>query len=651
MLLNSARPILLTLIVLVFSLTNFAQTAAFNYQGKLTDGSLPASGTYQMQFALFDASTGNTQIGSTVTNNSVTVSSGIFSVQLDFGANAFPGDARYLEIAVKKASEPTYTILGPRQAIDSVPYAVRALSAANADTSTNATNATTAAAFSGNLAGDVSGTQNATVVDSVGGVTSSDIATSVGTVNTATSNNTADTLVKRDSSGNFSAGTITADLNGNAATSTSTSSIAATSGDSVVNAINNAATTGKVSSSRLSSDVVLLNPSATQTPTATTAGNDALLNFTGSYSACSNTYQSNFRLNVDGGLLSVGNYDGGCAGLVPVEGAGTRMFWYPGKGAFRAGTVNGTQWDDANIGLHSTAFGENVRALGDFSIALGKNTVAANVGTIALGEGITATGANSVALGYDASTSTINGSPRTGSFVFSDRSVPLTYSFNSTTPDIESQFHPTVTNSFNVRAVNGSFFYTNTALTTGFIFNSTTANLTLTNSKLSMASDGSTTLYSNSAQTSGVTLPAGGGTWNSVSDRNMKENFGVVDTRDVLRRVLNLPISTWNYKTQNASIRHIGPMAQDFYSLFGVGDDDKRISTIDPDGVAFAAIQGLNEELKDRDKKLENQQQELNSLQEQVKRQQQQIEVQQLSLDALKKLVCADKPGAEICKQ
>lgn len=651
MLFNSSRPLLLTFIVLVFSIATFAQTASFNYQGKLSDGSLPAVGTYQMQFALFDASTGNTQIGSTITKNSVTVSSGIFSVQLDFGVSAFPGDARYLEIAVKKTSESSYTTLSPRQPIESVPYAARALSAATAETSTNAANAATAADFTGNLSGDVSGTQNATVVNTVGGVSSSNIATSVGAVNAATSNNTADTLVKRDVSGNFTAGTITANLNGNAATSTSSSSVAATAGDSIVDAVNNAATIGKISSSRLSPDVVLINPGAPQTPAATTLGNDALLNLTGNYTACSNTYQSNFRLNVDGGLLSVGNYDGGCSGLVPVEGAGTRMFWYPGKAAFRAGSINGTQWDDANIGLYSTAFGENVRALGDNSIALGKNTVAANVGTVGMGEGITATGANSVALGYGASTSTIAGSPRTGSFVFSDRSVPLTYSFNSTTPDIGSQFHPTVTNSFNVRAVNGSFFYTNTALTTGFIFNSTTANLTLTNSKFSMFSDGSTTIYSNSAFNSGVTLPAGGGSWSSVSDRNMKENFGVVNTRDVLQRVLNLPISTWNYKTQNASVRHIGPMAQDFYKLFGVGEDDKRIATIDPDGVALAAIQGLNEELKDRDKKIENQQLELDSLQEQVKQQQRQIELQQLSLDALKKLVCADKPGAEICKQ
>jgi len=243
--------------------------------------------------------------------------------------------------------------------------------------------------------------------------------------------------------------------------------------------------------------------------------------------------KSLFRVNVDGGTTLGGEYG---TGSVPIEGSGTRLMWYPRRAAFRAGYINGTQWDDANIGNFSTAFGENVRALGDNSLALGKNTVAANTGTIALGEGNTATGANSVALGYGASTSTIVGSPRLGTFVFSDRSVPLTYSFNGTSPDIESQFHPSVTNSFNVRAVNGSFFYTNTALTTGFVFNSTTANLTLTNSKFSMASDGSTTFYSNGGQSAGVTLAPGGGSWNNLSDRNMKENFAPVDARHSARR-------------------------------------------------------------------------------------------------------------------
>src|SRR5262245_544115 len=78
-----------------------AQSTAFTYQGKLTDSSLPANGTYQMQFSLFDAAADGTQVGSTITKSSVTVMNGLFTVQLDFSvANAFDGNARWLEISV-----------------------------------------------------------------------------------------------------------------------------------------------------------------------------------------------------------------------------------------------------------------------------------------------------------------------------------------------------------------------------------------------------------------------------------------------------------------------------------------------------------------------------------------------------------------------
>ena len=54
-----------------------------------------------------------------------------------------------------------------------------------------------------------------------------------------------------------------------------------------------------------------------------------------------------------------------------------------------------------------------------------------------------------------------------------------------------------------------------------------------------------------------------------------------------------VPVTSWNYKSQDPSIRHMGPMAQDFYGTFGLGEDDTHISTVDADGVALAAIQGL----------------------------------------------------------
>ncbi len=115
---------------------------------------------------------------------------------------------------------------------------------------------------------------------------------------------------------------------------------------------------------------------------------------------------------------------------------------------------------------------------------------------------------------------------------------------------------------------------------------------------------GGTRIFSNSAATTGVLLAAGGGSWTSVSDRDAKENITPVDPQEILNRLAGIPVSTWNYKEQDDGIRHMGPMAQDFYAAFGLGLGDKTIDTIDPDGVALAAIQGLNQKLAERDREL-----------------------------------------------
>jgi hypothetical protein len=98
--------------------------------------------------------------------------------------------------------------------------------------------------------------------------------------------------------------------------------------------------------------------------------------------------------------------------------------------------------------------------------------------------------------------------------------------------------------------------------------------------------------------TAGVALAAGGGSWSSLSDRDSKENFAMVNPQDILERLCAIPVSTWNYKSQQPATRHIGPMAQDFAHAFGVGEDNRHITGIDADGVALAAIQGLNEKLE-----------------------------------------------------
>jgi len=99
--------------------------------------------------------------------------------------------------------------------------------------------------------------------------------------------------------------------------------------------------------------------------------------------------------------------------------------------------------------------------------------------------------------------------------------------------------------------------------------------------------------WTDAGATSGVYVPSGGNAWSSLSDRNLKANITPVDGQEVLAHLATVPVATWNYTSQDASVRHMGPMAQDFYAAFGVGEDDRHISTVDADGVALAAIQGL----------------------------------------------------------
>ncbi len=97
---------------------------AFTYQGRLNDGGNAANGAYDLQFKLFDAASGGTQIGGTVSKNDLAVSGGLFTTDLDFGAGAFDGQARWLEIAVRPgASTGAYTTLTPRRPLLASPYA------------------------------------------------------------------------------------------------------------------------------------------------------------------------------------------------------------------------------------------------------------------------------------------------------------------------------------------------------------------------------------------------------------------------------------------------------------------------------------------------------------------------------------------------
>lgn len=109
--------------------------------------------------------------------------------------------------------------------------------------------------------------------------------------------------------------------------------------------------------------------------------------------------------------------------------------------------------------------------------------------------------------------------------------------------------------------------------------------------------------------------------WLNGSDRNLKRNIREVSSSDILDKVASLPIYQWSYKTQDESIEHIGPMAQDFYKTFEIGDNDKSIAALDPAGICLAAIKQLREEnihLKSELEKLKGKVKDNNKLSEKV---------------------------------
>jgi hypothetical protein len=108
-----------------------AQGNAFTYQGRLAQGAVPADGSYDFEFRLFDAPAGGVQQGPVMAVPGVVVQGGLFTVGLNFGG-VFDGSARFLEIAVRPVGGPAYTTIAPRQPLTSTPYAVRSATAGNA---------------------------------------------------------------------------------------------------------------------------------------------------------------------------------------------------------------------------------------------------------------------------------------------------------------------------------------------------------------------------------------------------------------------------------------------------------------------------------------------------------------------------------------
>jgi hypothetical protein len=129
---------------------------------------------------------------------------------------------------------------------------------------------------------------------------------------------------------------------------------------------------------------------------------------------------------------------------------------------------------------------------------------------------------------------------------------------------------------------------------------STIADIASTNANsVTIRAAGGYRLFSNATTNTGVFLDAGGTSWSVISDRAVKKDFLAVDSREVLEKLTAVPVQRWHYQWESADATpHLGPVAQEFKAAFYPGRDDKSITTLEFDGVALAAIQGLNQKLE-----------------------------------------------------
>ncbi|SDH13814.1 Head domain of trimeric autotransporter adhesin [Dyadobacter soli] len=246
--------------------------------------------------------------------------------------------------------------------------------------------------------------------------------------------------------------------------------------------------------------------------------------------------------------------------------------WIYDKGALRAGGFREgkSDFDSPNIGLYSFASGYENSATGRAAAAIGLQNAASGSGSFAIGFGGKASGDYSFTHGYQSQATGLN-SIALGSGAIANAGNSVVIGNGST------------------NGKTGSFVL-------GYGTTTVKSNL---NFEMAMAFTGGYRLYTDNMSTIGVLLPANGNAWQVTSDVNKKENFAPVNGEDVLQKIGKMNLTSWNYKGQDPkTLRHYGPMAQDFYKAFGQDSygtigTDTTINQADFDGINLIAIQAL----------------------------------------------------------
>jgi trimeric autotransporter adhesin len=632
----------------------WSQGTAFTYQGRLSTNGVPYSGSAEFQFTLWDAaSAGNTVATNNPTSFIATVDNGLFTVTLDFGLSPFDGQPRFLQTDVRTVIGP-FTALSPRQPVTATPYALRALNLTtnglaagtygNVVTFNNAGNSfagTLTGSFIGAASGDGAGLTNVNAT-TLGGL--------VGTSFWKTNGNAGANPTNGAFLGTTDNLPLELRVNGLRALRLEPSGgtpnlIVGANNNSITSATNGTVAGGSNNRIRSTDHSFIAGGDHNEIGGAPlTAFNTPGCNFVGGGSG--NYITTNVNNAFVGGGSQCFIYTNSDYSFIG-GGLGCRVSQSSPNCAVVGGQGNSVQ-PNSSHSFVGGGFGNIIFSGSDHAAILGGNNneirdnstnacvgggdhnkiFAASFGTIPGGFSNRVSGDYAFAAGRRAKADHL------GSFVWADST--------------DADFASTANNQFLIRASGGVGIGTTSptrdlevhnagATEIGIKSTDTGGHLwTLQSSGItgSASLDASFQIIDRTAGGSRLLIGTNGfvgiGTSSptnrlhvnggvsatafvTTSDRNAKENFSPVLPTEVLAKVAALPITKWSFKEMKDG-QHLGPMAQDFYAAFGLGGGETTITTVDADGVALAAIQGLNQKLEQKETEIAELKQRLEAL-------------------------------------
>jgi hypothetical protein len=549
-----------------------AQSTAFTYQGVLAANGTPVNGPAEVQFTLWDAESGGTLplASNTPMVLSLTATNGQLTAPLDFGAAHFDGSDRWLQISLRTSLGPFITIT-PRQKITSTPYAIRAAYFAGVLASNQLAGAYDNAVTFGNIANVFNGTfsgggegltnVNATLLD---GFDSTGFWKLLGNAGSNSTNHFVGTTDRQP---------LEFKVEGQRALRLEPGTNAFGYGFSpnvIGGYVGNSVATGVIGATIAGGGRAgLVQRITAQHGTIgggdrnTVNGEDGTIAGGGG-----NVVNAGYSF-VGGGIFNTIESNNvtfnPCATIS--GGSGNTIQRNASSSTIGGGSANFVQADATSSTIGGGSANYVLANATHATVAGGSgNTVGGSYAAIPGGSLNSASGVYSFAAGRQAK------AIHSGTFVWAD----------SSGVDLTSER----ANQFRVRAAGGARFDINATHWIDFY-------AFIDSGFIGKLIDTSTGAYLST-----------GGAWVNNSDRAVKDNIRPVDGRKILEAVAALPISAWNYRNEDARARHIGPMAQDFHAAFGFGADEKHIATIDADGVALAAIKGLNEIVSEKDARI-----------------------------------------------